>query len=114
MGDAKGAPGPVPRRNLEDIEWLRAAADAVAEKDPQVAAAGIGGRLAYSTHGILAFRSHFRRQMRHASSRLGECGGVPTLVAILAGRRMSMTSCATLPPRLGWDLGRKALLPIGG
>ena len=64
------------RWGVEAIEWLRAAADAVAEKDPQVAAA------------------------------------VPTLVAILAGRRMSMTSCATLPPRLGWDLGRKALLPM--
>ena len=130
------------RWGVETIEWLRGAADAIrmSRSPSKHSVVGVlkpssgsaepltqlrnttlrlqlratGGRWPFSTPGTLAFRSHCKRQMPLASSRLGECGDAPTSAAVLAGRRTSRTSCAMLPPLLGWDLGPKAHLATEG
>ena len=89
------------RWGKEAIEWLRAAADAVAEKDPQVAAAGHWGKV-----GLLnAWHTRLSVALQKANA----------ACLLQAGR---VRGCAALGGDTGWeedieDLLRYAAAAVG-
>ena len=96
------------RWGSEALEWLRGAVDAVAESDPQVAAAGHRGKPLFSMRGILGSQLRCRKEALHVCSRLAGSGAQRTSSERLDGRKTSKTCCARLRPLLALVVsGRK-------